>query len=138
MHFYYLAVYWTVTTITTVGYGDINSRNNAERMFASLAMILGVVTFTFATGTLSSIIANYDSTNAKLEEKTDFLEKIRSDFKMPFDLYVSVKQAMDYQTDFHDMEELSNFLNDLPHKLKTQVSLCVYKEKFKDMKFFHN
>jgi hypothetical protein len=80
LYYYYLAVYWTVTTITTVGYGDINSKNNVERMFASFAMILGVIGFSFATGTLSSIIANYDSTNAKHEEKMEFLDKIRDDF----------------------------------------------------------
>jgi hypothetical protein len=40
-------------------------------MFAAVAMILGVIGFSFATGTLSSLIANYDSSNAKLKETMD-------------------------------------------------------------------
>ena len=53
---YALAFYWTVTTITTVGYGDISGTNNFERMFCSIVMIVGVISFSFANGSLASII----------------------------------------------------------------------------------
>ena len=63
---YVTAVYYTVTTITTVGYGDINGQNTLERSFSIVIMIIGVISFTFATGSLSSILQNYDQANAKL------------------------------------------------------------------------
>ena len=57
---YAVAFYWTVTTITTVGYGDISGTNNFERIFCSFVMIVGVISFSFANGSLTSIIQNYD------------------------------------------------------------------------------
>ena len=61
---YYVSLYWTITTITTVGYGDISGTNNIERFFCSLMMVIGVVSFSFANGSLASIISNYDNQNA--------------------------------------------------------------------------
>jgi hypothetical protein len=69
VNFYLISVYWTVTTITTVGYGDISGTNNVERMFAAVTMIGGVIAFSFATGTLSSLLANFDNQNAKQSER---------------------------------------------------------------------
>ena len=66
---YTLSFYWTITTITTVGYGDIGGTNNLERTFCSIMMVIGVFGFSFANGSLSSIIQNYDQTNANYHEK---------------------------------------------------------------------
>jgi predicted membrane protein len=61
---YIAAYYFTVTTITTVGYGDITATQTQERLVAILLMIFGVVAFSFATGTLSSILASFDASQA--------------------------------------------------------------------------
>jgi len=57
---YYISFYWTITTITTVGYGDISGTNNYERMFASFVMVVGVILFSIANGALASIISSLD------------------------------------------------------------------------------
>ena len=58
---YFVSFYWTITTITTVGYGDISGTNLIERIFCSLIMVVGVVAFSFANGTLTSMLSSYDS-----------------------------------------------------------------------------
>ena len=63
---YITSFYYTVSTVTTVGYGDISGSNTLERAFAILIMIIGVMAFSFASGSLSSILQNYDQANAKL------------------------------------------------------------------------
>jgi hypothetical protein len=40
-------------------------------------MIIGVISFSFAAGSLSSIISNYDASQAKLKEKMATLNDIR-------------------------------------------------------------
>ena len=63
---YITSLYYTVTTMTTVGYGDINGANTLERAISIMIMLIGVIAFSFATGSLSSILSNYDQANAKL------------------------------------------------------------------------
>jgi len=49
-----------MTTVATVGYGDIFAVNTFEYAFAIILMIIGVSAFTFVSGALSSILSSYD------------------------------------------------------------------------------
>ena len=60
---YITSLYFTVTTIVTVGYGDITPYNNHERSFVIFLMLVGVISFSFATSTLSVLMTKYDFRN---------------------------------------------------------------------------
>lgn len=53
---YTASLYFTVTTLQTVGYWDITAYNETEKLLCSILMIMGVLTFSYMTGALSSII----------------------------------------------------------------------------------
>ena len=48
------SIYWSIVTITTVGYGDISPQTDLGRFFASIAMILGYATIAVPTGIISA------------------------------------------------------------------------------------
>ncbi len=58
---YLTSFYFTITTITTVGYGDVDIRTPLEKIFCIVIMLVGVISFSFASGSLASILQNYDS-----------------------------------------------------------------------------
>jgi len=76
MKLYIKAYYFTVTTLVTVGYGDIHSYNEYEDVVCIIMMLLGVISFSFATGSIASIITSYDSKEALLKEKIAVLNDI--------------------------------------------------------------
>lgn len=49
-----LAVYWAITTMTTVGFGDITPPTDLGRVIASLMMLIGWGTLAVPTGILSA------------------------------------------------------------------------------------
>ena len=61
---YLAGIYFTITTFTTVGYGDISSKNTPERLLGCATMVIGVLAFSYATGTFSSLISNEDARKA--------------------------------------------------------------------------
>jgi hypothetical protein len=58
---YTTAFYFTVTTITTVGYGDFSGHTNMEKVFCICLMLIGASGFSFAAGSLSSLMSNLDA-----------------------------------------------------------------------------
>lgn len=48
------AVYWAITTMTTVGFGDITPKTDAGRMIASAMMLLGWGTLAVPTGIITA------------------------------------------------------------------------------------
>ena len=53
---YLTAFYFTITTITTVGYGDISASTLIEKSGCIVLMLLGVISFSFACAQLSTIL----------------------------------------------------------------------------------
>ena len=53
---YIMSIYFCITTMTTVGYGDISPNTTVEMVFGISIMVIGVLVFTFISGSLSSII----------------------------------------------------------------------------------
>jgi len=58
---YLASVYWAVTTLATVGYGDINGFTNTERLLSVCWMFCGIYFFSFTIGSLTSFLSNIDT-----------------------------------------------------------------------------
>jgi succinate dehydrogenase/fumarate reductase cytochrome b subunit len=63
---YLNAFYFIVTTMTTVGYGDASGHTSNEQCFCIILMITGVFIFSMVSGSLASILASFDQTNAEV------------------------------------------------------------------------
>jgi len=76
-------------------------------------LIIGVIGFSFAIGSLSSVLSSLDVKAGKLQEKMDTLNNIREEYKIPYDLYRRLRLALNYDHSKTN-DEHSNFINDLP------------------------
>ena len=131
---YLTSMYWTVTTITTVGYGDISASNNIERIFCIITMLAGVILFNTAASIFTKLLQTYDTSNANFQEKVVILNRIYKDFFMPLKLYERVKKSLKYKQK-KDIDDLAEFLDDLPQGLRLEVSLFVHEATYKKIKF---
>ena len=90
LQLYSASFYYTVTTITTVGYGDISGTNTLERFIAVVNMIIGVVIFSFVSGAITGIISNLDIIDAVEEESIITLVKANSVYDFSNELYLEL------------------------------------------------
>jgi hypothetical protein len=51
--------YYTLTTLATVGYGDLHPKSDLERMVASAIMLIGVVVFSFIMSNFTEIVLTW-------------------------------------------------------------------------------
>jgi len=84
---YITSLYYTITSITTVGYGDLRATSYLERTLGFVIMIIGCLVYTFYTGTLASVLVNYDQSTAKLQEKIVVLNRVFKEYMLPLELY---------------------------------------------------
>jgi hypothetical protein len=62
---YIAALYFTFTTISTVGFGDISGGAISEKLFCILILSLGVGEYSFIAGSITSIIMDYEANSVK-------------------------------------------------------------------------
>ena len=66
-YIYTVAFYWAITTLTTVGFGDVSAETFLERMLAMIWMVFGVVFFSFTIGNLTNVIAHLNTKENTLQ-----------------------------------------------------------------------
>lgn len=114
---YLCAFYWTVTTITTVGYGDISAYNVSEMAFCSIAMVIGVFLYSFTIGSLSTLLLNLDSEKQKLNAKLELLHELGREFDLATTFYNRLAGALEYEHK-QNKNEIKDLLDSLPFNLR--------------------
>lgn len=66
---YITASYWAVSTMTTVGYGDISAHSTGERLVSMICMAAGITVFTYLMGAMSSIVTTLSAADLQLQQK---------------------------------------------------------------------
>ena len=129
------AYYYTVTTIVTVGYGDILPRNIPERIFSTLLMLIGVASFGLATGYLASIITNYDSSQAILKEKYQTLYNLQRQYRISGGLFKKLVKTLHFN---HNkmLKDFDQFMSELPYRLRIEVAMEIHKKIYETVVFF--
>ncbi|MEO8253753.1 MAG: ion transporter [Flavobacterium sp.] len=64
-----MSIYWTIVTLTTVGYGDISPQTPLGQFLASFVMILGYGIIAVPTGIMTAEIAKQTKDNTPLQQK---------------------------------------------------------------------
>jgi voltage-gated potassium channel Kch len=67
LELYLYAYYWAVTTLTTVGYGDISGGTTSERILCMVWMMVGVAFYSFTVGSIASVISSMDAKSKTVE-----------------------------------------------------------------------
>ncbi len=125
---YVQSLYWTVTTITTVGYGDITSKNNLQTIFTICVEILGIGIYSYLIGNIAGILTRKDPAKAQYLENMEKLQALSSMRKLPRSLQNKMRDYYRYMWKKRMGYDESSFLQGLPPGLKTEVSLHLKQE----------
>lgn len=66
---YLLALYWTVQTMTTVGYGDVTPASEAERGYALVGMVIGAGYYGYIVAFATTVVSAANAHNSHYTEK---------------------------------------------------------------------
>jgi hypothetical protein len=134
---YVVSFYWTLTTVTTVGYGDINAGTTLERAYNLIIMSFGVLMYSFAIGSLSSIVSTLDAKTAEMNQKLDILTSIKKEFNLDDEIYNKVRKVIKYDLSRNQKDKM-HFLQELPNKLRIELSQILHDKVIQNLYFFRD
>jgi len=120
---YIKSLYWTVVTLTTVGYGDIVPSSNVETVYSMLVMILGVGVYGYVIGNIASILSTRDPAKMAFQKNMDGLKAFVKHRDLPMDLQNRIRNFYAYLWKKRLGYNESSFLDNLPSGLKHEVEL---------------
>jgi len=128
LHAYLRSLYWAVTTLTTVGYGDITPHLDYEYIIAIITMASGAFMYAFIIGNIASIISNLDRQKASFRSKVDTMSIYLKKRGIPRSLNNRIKNYYEYVWLHHRGFDEYYFLRELPDHLQLDVLLHLTKE----------
>ena len=132
------SMYWTITTMTTTGYGDIHPVNTFERLFASSLMIMGVILYGYIGGGIASILSNMDSRRVHYKEKVDAIQTYMTDHHLPSDLQERVIAWYFYSWERSKGIDVSQVFADLPTSFRADVAVSMNYQTIIQTEMFGN
>ena len=135
---YLSSIYFILTTVTSVGYGDIIGNTFTEFCFQILILLFGLIAYSW----LVSSISNYVKENSKQSEiftkKISMLNEIKLEHpNMPNELYDKIYLHLEYINQ-KQKKDKSSLIESLPHTITKSLLYEMYKPIIDNFNFFKN
>ena len=118
---YLFSIYWALTTLTTVGYGDITPQNDIERRFVTVALLLGSLVFAYILGVIASLLQTYDRQSMLVGERIDAVKDYSRFRSLPRELSVRVRRYYEHYYTQRPIFDEASILETLNPQLKMEV-----------------
>jgi len=135
---YNKAFYWVITTLSTVGYGDIVPQTNLERSFTLIVMLCGVGVFGYMIGQLSKVLIARDRRLEKHKEKIAGVQSLLNHYKLPKDLKKSVLAYYEHLLEHKVDDREYQLLAELPPQLQNEIQLQMLLRPLSDLALFRD
>lgn len=140
MEQYAASFYWSIVTLTTLGYGDVTPTNHTERMFCVYAMLLGASIFAYSVTNMCTLVHNLDAAAVFFRNQLDGLNDYLAFLGVEKPLQKQCQEFMLYKQNFSDVciynEDL--ILMDLSQTMQEEVKFTHLSDILKCVKIFED
>lgn len=140
---YLESIYFSLTVLLTVGYGNISANNSIERLILVIWMFSGVILYAYIIGSLSTIFSKFNETKTSKNERETFYTGFAKIFKIPPKLLDQILATIGMQysrgnTSWLQVYQTNKLLVELPKSLHGEICTHVYRELIQNIEFFQN
>ena len=135
---YIRSIYWTITTMTSVGYGDITPAWRAEYIIAMMVMLMGAYVYAYIIGNVASLLSNLDAAKAGYRQRMAVISQFLKLQRVPSSLSDRVHEYYELSWKRNKGLHLDNIFMDLPKPLMTELTEHIALPILSDIPFFKN
>lgn len=89
-------MYWAITTMAAVGYGEIVPKTETERVVCLIMMMFSCGIFAYTVNSIGNIVSRFNRIATSFREKMMYVNMYFSQKNMPLELRNKVRRYLDY------------------------------------------
>ncbi len=119
------SIYWVVTTLTTIGYGDITPTTPLAKIYTMFVMVLGVLFYGVVIGQVSAQIMSSDARKRHIHEKLQSLAAFMKTYDIPYELQRNIYEVYHHRIQKNTADLDETILHDLPLALQHELQVYI-------------
>ncbi len=135
---YIKSLYWTVTTLTTIGYGDITPTTTIGRLYTMPIMILGVGVYGFVIANVTRLFTTADRYKEKSKERLNDVATFMKYYNIPDRLQGQVFGYYNHLINKRLTENDTTIIADLPLALQQELQTYMNMRLIRTVPLFKN
>ncbi|OMJ95952.1 hypothetical protein SteCoe_505 [Stentor coeruleus] len=137
---YLASIYYVFLTLITVGYGDIVSTNNTEKLFTVIMMFFGIFLYSFTVSSIIAIISSDDSQKLELKHKLSVIKELSFHSEFPLELTKKVKDSLKQKSLFTHLiyNNILDEISKLSSNLRTELLEHIHRQITGGLFFFES
>ena len=131
---YITSIYFSLTTILSVGYGDILSITMPEKVFNIFFSLISCIFFSYTLSSISKIFHQMDEKSLILRNKLEIFSQLCKENLIPKDLQSKIKETLKHSVK-HSHLKIYTLIQELPKSLKSRIVYCMHRHYMNSMNF---
>ena len=122
---YVKAIYWSFTTLTTVGYGDITAKTIDQMLLTCCVELVGVGVFGFILSNVASLLSRMDAAREHHMDSVEHVETFMQSHNIPESTRNKVRTYFQYLWKRHKGYQDRTLLESLPVKMQAELYFLI-------------
>jgi CRP-like cAMP-binding protein len=131
------ALYWSVSSMTSVGYGDVLLTHQSTRIYACVAMLFGIIMLSTTTAFTTKFLTSSDKLSEDEASKKHTIYSMMKHYDVPWDVQKEVITAVPALLEKHYELEFRKITARLPQFIAEKVESYVRTKLLRTVPLFH-
>ncbi|VVB10682.1 unnamed protein product [Arabis nemorensis] len=135
---YVTAMYWSITTFSTTGYGDIHGNNAKERAFILFYMVFNLGLLAYIIGNITNLVVHVTSRTINFRDTIQAASAFAQRNNLPERLQEQMVAhlSLRYRTDSEGLRQ-QEIIDSLPKAIRSSISHFLFYEVVDKIYLFH-
>uniref|UniRef100_A0A0D9YE66 Potassium channel n=1 Tax=Oryza glumipatula TaxID=40148 RepID=A0A0D9YE66_9ORYZ len=123
---YTCAVYWSITTLATVGYGDLHAANTGEMLFSIAFMLFNMGLTSYIIGNITNLVVHETANTFKMRDMVQRTSVFGRTNRLPVAMREQMMESL--QLRFRAEEQLQQeMLSELPKAVRSGIAQHMFR-----------
>lgn len=134
---YITALYFTITSLTSIGFGNVAPNTDKEKIFAVLMMLVGALFYAVIFGNLTAIIQRLYSRTNRYHQDVRVVNECIAVHGIPESLQITLREYFTTEQAATRGDEIESIMYRFPESLQAEIRVHMSHSLFEMFDIFH-